>query len=76
MTTQAHDDYLSGWRLGVVKTCLFFGSFLIALDTTIINVAIPQITTDFRALDDAAWYGTAYLITLTAFQAVYGSMYQ
>ncbi|KAI0513194.1 MFS general substrate transporter [Xylaria bambusicola] len=69
-------NYLSGWRLYIVIACLFFGSFLIALDTNIINVAIPQISTDFKALGDVAWYGTAYLLTITAFQPVYGAMYR
>lgn len=55
--------------------CLFFGSFLIALDTNIINVALPKISSDFEALQDVAWYGTAYLVTITAFQPIYGSMY-
>lgn len=68
--------YLTGWRLGIVITCLFFGSFLIALDTNIINVALPQISSDFRALDDVAWYGTGYLLTVTAFQPVYGCFYR
>ncbi|KAK8093355.1 hypothetical protein PG997_000040 [Apiospora hydei] len=69
-------QYLAGWRLHVVIACLFFGSFLIALDTNIINVAIPHISSEFRALNDVAWYGSAYLLTITAFQPIYGSMYK
>jgi MFS family permease len=46
------------------------------LDTNILNVAVPRISTDFMVLDDVAWYGTAYLVTITAFQPVYGSMYR
>ncbi|KAK8040136.1 hypothetical protein PG993_008547 [Apiospora rasikravindrae] len=69
-------QYLAGWRLHVVIACLFFGSFLIALDTNIINVAIPHISSEFKALSDVAWYGTAYLLTITAFQPIYGSMYK
>ncbi|KAI1130787.1 MFS general substrate transporter [Nemania abortiva] len=69
-------NYLTGWKLHVVIACLFFGSFVIALDTNIINVAIPHISTEFKALQDIAWYGSAYLLTVTAFQPVYGSMYK
>ena len=69
-------SYLSGWRLGIVVASLFFGSFLLALDTNILNVAIPRITTEFEALDDVLWYGSAYLLTVTAFQPVYGAMYK
>ncbi|KAI1074868.1 MFS general substrate transporter [Whalleya microplaca] len=69
-------NYLAGWKLHVVIACLFFGSFVIALDTNIINVAIPNISSEFEALQDVAWYGSAYLLTVTAFQPVYGSMYK
>jgi len=68
--------YLSSWRLGIVITCVSCGAFLIALDTNIVNVAIPKISTDFHSLQDVAWYGTAYLLTITAFQPIYGSLYK
>jgi MFS family permease len=67
---------LEGWKLGIVIAALFWGSFLIALDTSILNVAIPRISTDFQALDDVLWYGAAYLLTVTAFQPVFGSLYK
>ena len=73
---QPSNEYLSSWRLATVITCLFFGAFLIALDTNIINVAIPTITSEFHSLNDAAWYGTAYLVTITAFQPIYGAAYK
>lgn len=69
-------EYLTSWCLAIVITCLFFGAFLIALDTNIINVAIPRITSEFHSLEDAAWYGTAYLLTITAFQPIYDSLYK
>ena len=72
----ASEMYMSGWRLGTVILSLFFASFLIALDTNIINTAVPQITSDFHALSDGAWYGAAYLVTLTVFQPLYGSFYK
>jgi len=55
---------------------LAFGTFLMALDTTIITVAIPAISTEFKALDKVGWIGSAYLITLTAFQPIAGSCYK
>lgn len=69
-------NYLSGWHLYVVTACLFWGSFLIALDTNVINVALPVISSEFKALEDYAWYGSAYLLTITAFQPIYGSTYK
>ena len=68
--------YPSGIRLAVVLLSLFLGTFLVAIDTTIISVAIPDISTSFQALDDVGWYGSAYLITLTAFQPAGGIVYK
>lgn len=68
--------YLKGWRLGIIIASLFMGAFLIALDTNIVGVAIPQISTEFHALQDIAWYGSAYLLTITAFQPVLGNFYK
>jgi MFS family permease len=68
--------FLNGWRLGVVITSLFLGTFLIALDTNIVGVAIPKISTEFNALQDISWYGSAYLLTITAFQPMLGSFYR
>ncbi|KAF2470380.1 MFS general substrate transporter [Lindgomyces ingoldianus] len=73
---QPHASYPTSWELGIIITSLFFGSFLIALDTNIINVAIPRISSDFHSLGDIAWYGTAYLLTITAFQPIFGSLYK
>ncbi|KAI1853893.1 hypothetical protein JX265_012578 [Neoarthrinium moseri] len=42
----------------------------------IIGVAIPRITTDFQSLNDIAWYGSAYLLTITAFQPFFGNLYK
>lgn len=44
-------------------------------DRTIIATAIPRITDDFHALDDIAWYGSAYLLTSCSFQLLYGRIY-
>ena len=74
--TKASSMHLEGWQLYIVIASLFFGTFLIALDTNILNVAVPKISTDFHALDNVAWYGTSYLVTLTAFQPIYGSLYK
>ncbi|KAF7916838.1 uncharacterized protein EAE98_010560 [Botrytis deweyae] len=37
------------------------------------SVTIPKISTEFKALDDVGWYGSGYLITLTAFQPLQGA---
>lgn len=68
--------YLSGWRLAMVITSLYLGTFVMALDTNIIGVAVPKISSEFHALEDVAWYGSAYLLTVTAFQPAFGTVYK
>ncbi|KAL1961855.1 hypothetical protein VTN77DRAFT_979 [Rasamsonia byssochlamydoides] len=67
---------LASWRLGIVIASLCCGTLLVAIDTTIISIAVPSIATDFRAFDDVGWYGSAYLLTVTAFQPAFGSIYK
>lgn len=68
--------YPKGSRLAIILLSLFLGTFLVAIDTTIVSVAIPKISTQFQALDDVGWYGSAYLITITALQPAGGTIYK
>jgi MFS family permease len=63
-------------KLFIMIGSLYLGTFLVALDTTIINTALPAITNAFHALDDLAWYGSTYLLTLTALQPNFGKLYK
>lgn len=54
----------SKWAMIMV---LVIGSFMSALDTSIVNIAIPKIMSVFgAALDDVKWVLTAYTLTLGA----------
>lgn len=68
--------YLSSWRLALVISSLCLGTLLVAIDTTIIAIAVPAISTHFTAFEDIQWYGSAYLLTVTAFQPAFGSIYR
>ncbi|KAF7594606.1 hypothetical protein BBP40_008873 [Aspergillus hancockii] len=46
--------------------------FCVALDNTIMAVAIPRITDDFHNLNDVGWYASSYLLTTCSFQLLYG----
>lgn len=70
------DQTLKSWRLAVIIFSLCLGTFLMALDINIIGVAVPRISSVFKALDDIAWYGSAYLLTVTAFQPTFGNVYK
>ena len=72
----AAGHYPSGWRLFIVLLALLLGTLLVAIDNTVIGVVIPRITTVFGALDDVGWYGSAYLLTVTSFQPIFGNFYR
>ncbi|KAI0411742.1 MFS multidrug transporter-like protein [Xylaria grammica] len=70
------DGHLHSWQLAIVVGALCLGVLLYGLDANIIGTAVPRITTEFKSLPDVAWYGAAYLVTVTAFQPFFGNMYR
>ncbi|KAF9909698.1 hypothetical protein EC991_008177 [Linnemannia zychae] len=48
--------------------------FLASLDQIIVSTSIPAITREYSSLNDIAWLGTAYMMTSTAFQPLYGKI--
>ena len=74
--TETTREYPTGFKLGLILLSLFLGTFLVALDTTIVSVAIPKISTQFHSLSDVGWYGSAYLILITALQPAGGVAYK
>ncbi|MBN9386849.1 MAG: multidrug efflux MFS transporter [Chloroflexi bacterium] len=49
----------------LVIVTVVFGSFMAMLDSTIVNIAVPQLRTAFGVgIDDVQWVVTAYLLTL------------
>lgn len=68
-------NYPHGIKLIAIISSLMSAVFLVALDQTIISTAIPKITDDFNSITDIGWYGSAYLLTSTAFQPTYGKIY-
>lgn len=57
----------------ILSLCL--SVFLVALDQTIIAPALGAITEQFSSVRDIGWYGSAYLLTTTALQPLYGKLY-
>ncbi|KAH8680939.1 putative efflux pump antibiotic resistance protein [Xylariales sp. PMI_506] len=55
---------------------IFLTLFIVALDRTIITTAIPKITAEFQSLGDIGWYGSAYQLTTSAMQLVFGRIYK
>ncbi|KAF9932369.1 hypothetical protein FBU30_008349 [Linnemannia zychae] len=48
--------------------------FLASLDQIIVSTIIPAITREYNSLSDISWIGTAYMMTATAFQPLYGKI--
>ncbi|KAG0047999.1 hypothetical protein BGZ83_007057 [Gryganskiella cystojenkinii] len=48
--------------------------FLASLDQIIVNTSLPAISREFKSLTDISWLGTAYMMTATAFQPLYGKV--
>lgn len=67
--------YPTGVPLYLLTFGLCLGTFVVALDNTIIATAIPHITTVFNSLDDVGWYGSAYLLTTASLQPSLGKIY-
>ncbi|KAI1361956.1 major facilitator superfamily transporter [Xylaria arbuscula] len=68
--------YPTGWRIAAILLGLGLAVLCVSLDNTIIATAIPRITDEFNALQDVGWYGSAYLLTLCAFNLFFGRLYQ
>ncbi|KAG0003803.1 hypothetical protein BGZ80_007277 [Entomortierella chlamydospora] len=56
----------------LIMIALSLSVFLASLDQIIVSTAIPAITREYNSLGDISWLGTAYLMTATAFQPLYG----
>jgi MFS family permease len=73
----SQDDvvYPKGLKLFLIIASLCLAVFLVALDQTIIAPALGAITGEFASVKDIGWYGAAYLLSTTALQPAYGSLY-
>jgi len=58
-------QYPGAWKQTLILIGLLTGLFLVALDQTIVGVAIPAITNEFHTIEDVGWYGSAYFLTST-----------
>ena len=69
-------DYPRAFKLFFIVVALVLSIFLVALDMTIVATAIPRITDEFHSLDQVGWYGSAFFLTVGAFQSTWGKAYK
>lgn len=53
-------------------SALWIGSFLAALDGTIVATILGTVGSEFNVSREISWLGTSYLLTQTGFQPLYG----
>ncbi|KAI8597127.1 major facilitator superfamily domain-containing protein [Dissophora ornata] len=61
-------------QFALILVALSLCVFLASLDQIIVSTSIPAIALEYNALSDISWLGTAYLMTSTAFQPLYGKV--
>ncbi|KAF2755071.1 MFS general substrate transporter [Pseudovirgaria hyperparasitica] len=61
-------------RLKYIIPAVAIGVFLAAADQTVIVSSYGLIGTDLKALNKTSWIATAYMLTLTSFQPLYGKL--
>ena len=67
--------YARSARLVAIFLSLVLAVFIVSLDSTIIATAIPRITDEFSALDQAGWYASSFYITRAGLQVMWGQGY-
>ena len=74
--TGGEEDYPAPLPLTLLTIGLCLAVFLLSTDRTIVTTAIPYITNDFHSFAQFGWYGSAYLITSSVFQPLFGRVFQ
>jgi MFS family permease len=69
-------EYPKPISLVIILIGVALAVFLVALDMTIVGTAIPRITDQFHSISQVGWYGSAFFLTLAAFQATWGKAYK
>ena len=77
-TAPSHLDdgpqYLPHNEILPIMFAIMAGTFLAALDQSIVGVALPRITSELGGLEHLSWVVTAYLLTSTAATPLWGKI--
>ncbi|THY96938.1 MFS general substrate transporter [Aureobasidium pullulans] len=71
----SESEYPPPLQVAVIMVCILSAIFLMSLDRTIIATAIPKITDEFNSIGDVGWYGSAFMLTTSCFQLLWGKFY-
>ncbi|PWW75990.1 MFS general substrate transporter [Tuber magnatum] len=65
---------IPGVKLKLILPAMAIGIFLAAMDNTIVVSSYGAIGSDLKELNRTSWIATAYLLTTTSFQPLYGKL--
>ncbi|TGO33309.1 hypothetical protein BHYA_0253g00060 [Botrytis hyacinthi] len=68
-------EWLTGNKLIAVSIAFGIANIMVALDSSVLATALPTISSEFKAVSDIGWYGSAYLSAQTSCQPVFGKIY-
>ncbi|KAF7891471.1 uncharacterized protein EAF02_001796 [Botrytis sinoallii] len=68
-------EWLTGNKLIAVSIAFGIADIMVALDSSILATALLTISSEFKAVSDIGWYGSAYLLAQTSCQPVFGKIY-
>ncbi|KAG5992890.1 hypothetical protein E4U54_003520 [Claviceps lovelessii] len=74
--TNDEDQFVLDIKMLLIVLALVMGVFLLSLDMTVVATAIPKITDEFKGLDKAGWYGSAFFMTFGSMQSTWGKIYK
>jgi len=63
-----------GVKMHLILPALAIGILLAAMDNTIVLSSYGAIGSEFKSLNRTSWVATAYMLTTTSFQPLYGKM--
>ena len=61
-------------KLYTVVVCLYMCAYLASLDATVVSTLMTIIASDLNSLGDMSWIATAYLLSCSALQPIYGKL--
>ncbi|CDK28694.1 unnamed protein product [Kuraishia capsulata CBS 1993] len=61
-------------KLFYICCSVYLGSYLSALDATVVTTLLPVISSDLGALEKSSWIATSYLLSCATFQPLFGKL--
>ncbi|KAI5807406.1 major facilitator superfamily domain-containing protein [Peziza echinospora] len=68
------DGRVKGKKLFAILCALWLGTFLSALDQTLLTTLLAPISSTFSSFDNISWVATGYLIATAALQPLFGRL--